>query len=496
MNRISSFLKASLVTVMLISSCSSDGDDNPGDDPGTTPVEETSDVDLYVTTASQSMLFKKVDLNFNTKDNMSPYTITLDPGTKYQEMDGFGAAVTGSTCYNLLKMSQENRTALLKEIFDPTDGMGYSYIRVPIGCSDFSLSEYTWCDTEGIENFAVPSEDEAYVFPVLKEIRAINPNIKIMGSPWTAPRWMKVNNLTDLDPYPSWTGGQLNPAYYNDYARYFVWYIQDMEQAGFPIESMTIQNEPLNRGNSASMYMTWQEQRDFIKNSLGPAFQKNGITTKIIVYDHNYDYDGGGDQMNYPANIYADADASQYVDGSAFHAYGGDVSEMENVHDAYPSKGLYFTEISIGDWGYTFSSDLMWNMREVCLGTINRYGKAVIVWNLLLDDQHGPDRPGGCNTCYGVIDISSANYSSMTRNSHYYTIGHLSKVIEPGAYRIATEGYTDSSLYYSAFLNPDGSYAFVAQNDTDEEKSITLSDGTHTFSYKLPARSVASFRWQ
>ena len=161
---------------------------------------------------------------------MSPYTIKIDPSVTYQQIDGFGAAFTGSTCYNLMKMPADKRSELLKETFDPVNGMGFSYIRISIGCSDFSLSEYTYCDTPGIENFAIQEEEKKYIFPILKEILAINPKVRIMASPWTAPRWMKVNNLNDLQPYNSWTSGQLNPAYYQDYATYFVKYIKAMEQ--------------------------------------------------------------------------------------------------------------------------------------------------------------------------------------------------------------------------------------------------------------------------
>jgi len=332
---------------------------------------------------------------------MSPYTVTLDPEHKSQQIDGFGAAFTGSTCYNLMKMPADKRNELLRETFDPVNGMGYSYIRISIGCSDFSLSEYTYCDTPGIENFALQEEEIKYIFPVLREILAINPSVKIMASPWTAPRWMKVNNLTELKPFNSWNDGQLNPKYYQDYAEYFVKYIQAMQKEGFTIESVTIQNEPLNRGNSASMFMTWQEQRDFIKTALGPKFRENNIKTKIVVYDHNYNYDSEKpdtqDQGSYPLKIYADPEAAQYIDGAAYHAYGGDKSELLNIHNARPDKNLYFTEISIGLWGsgYQFGEDLMWNLREVGIGTLNNWSKAVIVWNFMLDDKHGLIVPEG-----------------------------------------------------------------------------------------------------
>jgi len=455
------------------------------------------DVDVYVTMANKSMLFTSIPLAFSTKPNMAvETTITMKPAITFQEIEGFGAAITGSTCYNLLKMNVENRTKLLKETFDPVTGMGYSYIRISIGCSDFSMDEYTCCDAPGIENFAIHALDKRDLFPILKEILAINPNVKILASPWTSPRWMKVNNLTDLQPYNSWTSGQLNPLFYQDYATYFVRFVQEMKKEGFDINSITIQNEPLNRRNSASLYMSWQEQAAFVKNALGPKFAEAGLTTKIIVFDHNYNYDNIADQIGYPVKMYADPDVAKYVDGAAFHAYGGDKSEMLNVHNAYPSKNLYFTEMSIGTWNYSFDGDLMWSMRELGIGTLNNFNKSVIVWNFMLDEKGAPNRPGGCTTCYGAVDINTKDYATLDRKSHFYVIGHLSKTISPGAVRIGTSGFQTSGLYYTAVLNEDGTYGVVLQNDTDKSIKITLADEIHSFVYTIPAKSIASCRWK
>lgn len=455
------------------------------------------DVDVYVTMANKSMLFTPVPLSFSTKPNMDiETTITIDPKQRYQQIDGFGAAITGSTCYNLLKMSQANRTKLLKESFDPVNGMGFSYIRISIGCSDFSLDEYTCCDTPGIDNFAIHDLDKRDLFPILKEILAINPNLKILASPWTCPRWMKVNNLIDKQPFNSWTSGQLNPTYYQDYATYFVKYVQAMKQAGFNIDAITIQNEPLNRGNSVSLYMTWQEQAAFVRTALGPKFTEAGLSTKIVVFDHNFNYDNVADQLSYPTKIYADPDAAKYIDGAAYHAYGGDKSELLNVHQANPEKNLYFTEISIGSWGYTFDGDLMWSMKEIGIGALNNFCKSVIVWNYMLDEHGAPNRPGGCNTCYGAVDISTKDYATLDRKSHYYLISHLAKAISTGATRIGASGFQASGLYYTAVENTDGTYGVVLLNDSQSSIKLTLADDTHSFVYILPAKSIASCRWK
>ena len=455
------------------------------------------DVAIYVTTADRLSDFKRDWVNFSSVQNVSPTAIALDTTQRFQTMDGFGAAVTGSTAYNLLKMAPDDRTKFLKETFSATEGMGFSYIRISIGCSDFSLSEYTCCDKKGIENFALTSEENDYVIPVLKEILAINHGVKIMGSPWTCPRWMKVNNLTDLKPFDSWTSGQLNPAYYSDYGTYFVKWIQAFANAGITIYSVTPQNEPLNRGNSASLYMGWQEERDFVKNSLTPKLKAAGLNTKVYLFDHNYNYDNIAEESGYPVKIYDSGTDDGTVVGAAYHNYGGDKDELLNVHNKYPNKELVFTETSIGTWndGRNLSIRLMKDMQEVALGTVNNWCKAVIVWNLMLDTDRGPNRDGGCQTCYGAVDIDRSDYKTITRNSHYYVIGHLASVVRPGAVRIGTKGYSEAGVTFSAFENPDGSYAVVLLNDTNENKKIALEDGKNHFSYDVPPYSVVSWLW-
>lgn len=487
-----------LVMALLLGTvaCGDVNKDKGNEDDKDTPL--AGDVTIYVTTNTRSQEFKKQSTDFSTKSNMSPSTIRLEPGTRYQTMDGFGAAVTGSTCYNLMQMTPENRTKFLTETFSPTEGMGQSYIRIAIGCSDFSLSEYTCCDTPGIENFGLTSEENDYVIPILKEILKINPDVKIMGSPWTSPRWMKVNNLTELKPFNSWTSGQLNPAYYSDYATYFVKWIQAFEQQGIKIYSVTPQNEPLNRGNSASLFMGWEEQLEFVKNHLTPKIKESSLQTKIYLFDHNYNYDNMADQNAYPVKIYDAGIDEEIVAGAAYHNYGGNKAELLDIHDKYPNRELVFTETSIGTWndGRNLEVRLIDDMREVALGTVNNWCRGVIVWNLMLDSERGPNREGGCQTCYGAVDIDKSNYSTITRNSHYFIIGHLSSVVKPGAVRIGTTGFSEGGFFHSAFENPDGTYACVLLNSNAAPKMITIDDGTHHFSYEVPAKSVISYRWK
>jgi glucosylceramidase len=482
---------------MMFLSCS-DPHNNTGSGNSPDPSKpQAEDVTLYITTNNRSSDFKKQTTAFSNKQNMSPSTITLEPTTRYQTMDGFGAALTGSSCYNLLKMQPDDRSAFLKATFSDKDGMAYSYIRIAIGCSDFSLSEYTCWDNQAA-GFGLTSEENNYVIPVLKEILAINPKVKILGSPWTCPRWMKVNNLTELQAYESWTSGQLNPDYYQEYASYFVKWIQAFAREGITIDAITPQNEPLNRGNSASLFMSWQEQRDFVKNALTPQLKAAGLKTKIYLFDHNYNYDNMGDQNAYPVRIYDAGVDDELVAGAAYHNYGGNRNELLNIHNLYPDKELIFTETSIGTWndGRNLAVRLMDDMQEVALGTVNNWCKAVIVWNLMLDTDRGPNRAGGCQTCYGAVDIDRSNYKTITKNSHYYIIGHLSAVVKPGATRIGTSGYKANGIVYSAFENTDGTYAFVLLNNTSESKKITLDDGKQHFSYDVPSKSVVSYQWK
>ena len=467
-------------------------DTKPAENSGST----AKGVTAYITSTDLTYAFSKKEIPFLKADFASDETITLTKEQRFQTMYGFGAAVTGSSCYNLLKMAPADRENFLKMTFSPTDGLGYSYIRIAIGGSDFSLSEYTCCDAKGIENFALTAEEKDYVIPVLKEILKINPKVKILGSPWTCPRWMKVNNLTDLLSFNSWTSGQLNPIYYQDYATYFVKWIQAFIAEGIEITAVTPQNEPLNRKNSVSLYMGWEEQRDFVNAALVPKLKSAGLKTKIYLYDHNYDYSNLPAQNDYPANIYDCGTEGDYVVGAAYHNYGGNRSELLDIRERYSGKGLIFTETSIGTWndGHNLEVRLLEDMQNVALGTVNNWCQAVIVWNLMLDANRGPNRPGGCTTCYGAVDIGS-DYKTMTRNSHYYIIGHMSAVVKPEAVRIGTSGTSIPGIVYSAFQNLDGSFALVLLNSNSEMKSITVADGNNKFKYSVPAKSVVSFTW-
>lgn len=488
-----------ILAMAFMMSCSCDSqtsNQTPEPEPAPQPQPEVEAARSYTTTADKSSLFAEKTIAFGKTASMSPYAVRFTDET-YQTVDGFGAALTVASCYNILKMPQDKRDAFLKQMFDTKNGIGSSLIRVCIGGSDFSIEKFTWCDKQGIENFAPAEYDVKYVIPVLKEIKKINPSLRIIGSPWTAPRWMKKQVNSNVDWY-TWTGGTLKPSCYQDYAEYFVKWIQYMQSQGLDIYAVTPQNEPLNAGNSMSMIMYWDVARDFIKTALGPAFRKAGLKTKILVFDHNYNYDNMSDQAQYPLKIYADAQASAYIAGSAWHNYGGNVSELDKIVAGAPDKELYFTEASIGEWNYNFSSCLINDMRDIFFGLLKRGGKGVTLWNLMLDENKGPytDDEGSCKTCYGAVTIASSDYSTLDYYTHYYNIAHCSKVINQGAVRIGTTGYTTSGLDYLVFRNPDNSYGVVILNENPDARQLVFISSAHSVKCDVPAKSIVSLKWK
>ncbi len=443
--------------------------------------------DIYITTADGSQLFRH-----QPDGNAGPFdgecvTVEIGASLATPAITGFGPALTGASCYNLLKMSPEARQSLLKELFDPADGLGFSLIRCSIGASDFSVDEdFTWCDTPGLEHFAVHPEDRDYLFPILREVYAINPDVRIIGSPWSPPRWMKRESVDDDSDHYDWRGGSLKPECYKEYAAYFVRWIQTLQSEGFRVFAVTPQNEPLHPGNSMSLYMTWQEQAAFIGTALGPALAEAGLDTKILVFDHNYNYDRIPDQRDYPLHVMADSLASRYVAGSAWHNYGGHVSELDHIRAAAPDKDIYFTEASIGMWNYDFSKRVLGDFESIFMGTLARGCQGVTLWNLALDENRRPFRPGGCSTCFGVITLSSETGEVLSRNSQYYDLAHCSKVIKRGAMMLGCKGPETGSLQCQAFANPDGTLAVLLLNKEEHTRSIEIRR-----SGKLLARCVS-----
>ena len=371
---------------------------------------------------------------------------------------------------------------MLKEFFgSDSNSISISYLRVSIGASDLSASVYTYDDMPSgqtdvnLQNFSL-RKDQSSVISVLKQILAINPNIKILGSPWTAPTWMKSNNNS--------VGGSLLPQYYAAYANYFVKYIQAMKAEGITIDAVTPQNEPLHGGNNPSMVMQPAEQADFIKNHLGPAFQTAGLTTKIILYDHN------ADRPDYPITILNDPDAKKYVDGSAFHLYAGPISALSQVHNAHPDKNVYFTEQWVGGPG-NFSGDLLWHVENLIIGGTRNWSRNVLEWNLANDPSYQPHTDnGGCTNCLGALTIDG---SSVTRNVSYYIIAHASKFVRPGSVRI--ESSNPGSLVTVAFKNPEGKKVLIVLNKGAVTQTFNIKYKGKIVTPTLNSGAVGTFVW-
>jgi glucosylceramidase len=441
----------------------------------------TSNVSFWMTTGDQSILFKKqnVALNWATESN-SYGDINVDANQTFQTIDGFGFALTGGSADVLAGMNSSARADLLSELFSTdSTAIGISYLRLSIGASDLSASVFSYddapagqTDTE-LQNFSL-GVDTINLIPVLKEILAINPNIKILGSPWSPPLWMKTNNNS--------IGGSLLPQYYNVYANYFVKYIQAMKSKGITIDAITIQNEPLYGGNNPSMLMSATEEASFIKNNLGPAFHDAGIHTKIIVYDHNCD------RPDYPMSVLNDPAAKQYVDGSGFHLYGGEIGALSTVHNAYPDKNVYFTELYTSSTGQ-FSDDLKWHLRAVIIGSTRNWSKNAIEWNLANNIYFGPHTNGGCTVCKGAVTIGSG----VTRNVGYYIVAHASKFVRPGSVRIESNILGD--LQNVAFLTPDGSKVLIVGNDGTNFRRFNIKFNNKWVTTSLDAGAVGTYVW-
>ena len=434
---------------------------------------------FWLTDPAMNVLFEEQHPDPAAMHSITTDTIKIDPSQSYQSIDGFGYCLTGGSAMLLNQMETSARLAVLHELFGIREGeIGVSYLRISIGASDLSDRVFSYDDLpEGetdvmMQKFSLEPETDDLI-PVLKEILSVNPDIKILGSPWSPPTWMKTNNNSK--------GGSLKPEYYDAYARYFVKYIQGMAAEGIRIDAITIQNEPLHPGNNPSMLMLPEEQALFIKQSLGPVFEKEGIETKIIIYDHN------ADRPDYPLTVLNDSEAAKYVDGSAFHLYGGAVDALTEVHNAYPDKNLYFTEQWVGAPG-DMAADVLWHVSTLIIGATRNWSRNVLEWNLASDPNYDPHTDGGCTLCLGAITIDG---NDIIRNPAYYTIAHASKFVRPASLRIATN--VPNNLANVAFKTKDGKIVLIVTNSSDEPKSFTIKIDDKSFSGNLNAGAIGTF---
>jgi glucosylceramidase len=442
------------------------------------------EVSLWLTNSDRSALFQQQTAPIPlTNTPATTQIIDVDSKKTYQTIDGFGFALTGGSAQLIWKMEPAARAALLQELFaDNGNNIGVSYLRLSVGSSDMNGNVFSYDDLPAGQTDLTMAKfdlapDKADVIPVLKEILAIDPKIKILASPWSAPLWMKTTGEA--------RGGVLKPEDFSAYADYFVKYIQGMKAEGITIDTLTVQNEPLNEKNTPSMLMLETEQHDFIKNDLGPAFKKAGIKTKIVLYDHNLDH------PLYPLSILRDPQAAKYIDGTGFHLYGGKVDAMTEVHNAFPNKNLYFTEQSITDHSGTDATNLSKPVAHVIIGVSRNWSKNILLWNLAADPQNGPHtNDGGCTGCRGAITIDGNN---VTRLVAYYTLAHASKFVRPGSVRI--DSNTLDTLPNVAFKTPDGKLVLIVSNITDSTQKFDVRSGNKVFTTSLNAGSVGTYVW-
>lgn len=437
-------------------------------------------VEFWLTKADQSVLFQKqTKISFSNRTN-NLLTVEVNENQTFQTIDGFGYSLTGGSAFVINQLDKVQKKKLLQELFGKKkDSISISYLRISIGASDLNFAPFTYNDlSEGetdleLKKFSL-SMDEKHLIPLLQEILRINPKLKIMGSPWSAPLWMKDKN--------SFWGGHLQPKFYEVYANYFVKYIKEMEKRGIKIDAITPQNEPQHDGNNPSMLMTPKEHIAFVK-ILGKAFQTANIKTKIIIYDHNCD------NPNYPIEVMNDADAKKFIDGSAFHLYGGDIGCLSKVKSAHPDKNLYFTEQYTSSKG-TFAGDLNWHIKNLIIGATRNWSRNVLEWNLANDAEFKPHTQGGCNVCKGALTVSN---NTVTRNVSYYIIAHASKFVPPDSVRINSN--LTEKIGNVAFKTPKGKIVLIAQNEGKEVTSFNIKFKNKQAVATLPAGSVGTYIW-
>ncbi len=414
--------------------------------------------------------------------------ITVDSRRRYQEITGFGASFTDSSAWLVgTRLDRGQRDAVMRDLFSD-QGIGLSFLRQPMGASDFAVNgNYSYDDMPAgqsdptLANFSV-DHDRAYIIPLLKQARRLNPDLTLVASPWSAPGWMKTSD--------SMIGGTLEPDAYQPLADYFAKFLESYAKAGVPVRYITPQNEPLYVPSGyPGMSLSAEQQNNLIKNYLGPALRDRKLRTGILGYDHNWDV------ISYPETMYADQAATGFATGTAWHCYGGDVRAQAVSHNDYPNKPAWLTECSGGTWEGDDQAGFAAGMGLV-INSTRDWAKGVIRWNMALDQNNGPTN-GGCLTCRGVVTVApdAAGNWSYSKTVDYWALGHASKFVHPGARRVASSSLGAGDVQDVAFVNPDGSTALVAFNSATSEKTFRVQWGDKWFTYRLAGGAAATFTW-
>ncbi len=415
-----------------------------------------------------------------------PADVVIDIHKTYQTIVGFGAALTDASTWLIQnRLDESQRQALLRELFGPPPGLAFNMTRLTIGASDFSLQPYTLDDLPAgdadpeLQHFNV-APNLRYVIPTVREALSINPHLKVIASPWSAPAWMKTSaNLI---------GGTLLEQYESTYAQYLVKYVDAYRRNGIPIFALTVQNEPdFLPLTYPGMELSAVQRARIIAQYLGPALAGRKPATRILDWDHNWD------EPQQPLSVLSDTDAARYIDGIAWHCYRGAPNAQTEVHVAYPRKDTYISECSGGDWESSKDGELLWFARNLLLGGLRNWARGVVYWNLALDEQHGPHF-GGCGTCKGIVTIN-AQTGAVSRNDEYYAFAHFSRFVLPDAARVRSTD-TGNDIKNVAFQNAsDGSVVLVLINGRMQGHAVSVQQGNVHFQYTMPAQSVATFVW-
>ena len=411
-----------------------------------------------------------------------PASVRVDTAQGFQEILGFGGAFTEAAAVNWLALGTERRTEVLEACFDRDAGHGYSLCRVHMGSCDFALGNYSHVETPGdmeLASFSI-ERDRQSLLPFIKAAQRVSGQpLRLLASPWSPPAWMKTTGRMN-------DGGSLRRECRGAWARCYVRFIEAYEAEGVPIWGVSVQNEPMAVQRWDSCIYTAEEERDFVRDFLGPALEAAGRgDVRIVIWDHNRDL-----MVERAQVVYSDPAAARYVWGTGFHWYGPDCFDnVQQVHDAWPDKQLLFTEGCQEGGPHRGSWELGERYARSMINDLNRWTVGWIDWNLLLDFQGGPNHVG--NFCSAPI-LADAATDSISLQSSYFYLGHFARFVKPGARRIACSADCHD-LESAAFLNPDDSVAVVVMNRSEREQRFTLSTGDHRTPAELPARSIATY---
>jgi glucosylceramidase len=463
---------------------------------------------VYETTPDlQEALSRRATVRFTATTaalTTSP-VITVDEAQRFQAIDGFGASLTDAAAWLLAKKVTTAETdAAFKMIFGRKGGIAINFLRQPIGSSDLAVTFYSFddlcpqstnaCTTPAdltdpnLNRFSL-AHDQGYILPLLRKALTINPDIRVMLTPWSPPGWMKTSGSMLGSNPDTKQASSLRPEAYRAFANYLVKTIQGYQSAGVPVWGLSVQNEPLYAPPTYSgMKMEASEQAAFFAEALAPALAAAHLSPKVMAYDHNWD------RPDYPETVLKDPKAAALAAGTAWHHYGGDPTVMTKNHEEFPQKDEWVTESSGGTWQ---KGNALADEAGELIAVMRNWAKSYVLWALATDQNHGPF-VGGCDTCRGLvtIDLSDPAKVKIKPELDYYVLGHASKFLLPGALRIASDEPAGSQIKDVAFRNPNGTVVLYVLNDGAKSQSVTIQFRRRSAATVIAAGAVATFAWK